>query len=262
MRASTRDVLLQLNRDFYRTVAAPFDATRMARSRGMERLLVYAPPAEHAHPLRVADVGCGNGRFAWMLEELARPVAYTGVDGNPQLLRAAAAHAAGLAWVTPRFLLADLAEPGWQRMLDEDAPFDMVVCLAPLQHMPGFDLRARLVADLASLLDEGGVLAVSAWQFMESERLRARVLGWSEAGLDPADVEPGDALLPWKQDVYAVRYVHQIDEAEMARLAASAGLVVTDAYRADGREGDLNLYALLRRGGSLREGKHVYRLVG
>ena len=245
MRASARDALLQLNRDFYRTVAAPFDATRMARSRGMARLLSYAPVADD--PLRVADVGCGNGRFAWMLEELARPVAYTGVDGNVQLLRAAAEHAASLAWVTPRFLLADLADPAWLNALEEAAPFDMVVCLATLQHMPGFNLRARLVADLASLLDEGGVLAISAWQFMESERLRARVLDWAEGGLDPADVEPGDALLPWKQDVYAVRYVHQIDEAEMTRLAASAGLVVTDVYRADGREGNLNLYALLGR---------------
>ncbi len=260
MRASTRDVLLQVNRDFYRTVAAPFDATRMARSRGMERLLSYAPTVDDT--LRVADVGCGNGRFAWMLEELARPVAYTGVDGNPQLLSAAAEHAAGLVWVTPNFRLADLAEPGWPRSLDKDAPFDMVVCLATLQHMPGFDLRARLVADLASLLAEGGVLAISAWQFMESQRLRARVLDWSEAGLDPADVEPGDALLPWKQDVYAVRYVHQIDGEEMARLAAFAGLVITDAYRADGREGNLNLYALLQREGSLREDSHVYRLVG
>ena len=247
MRASTRDALLQLNRDFYQAVAAPFDATRMARSRGMERLLTYAPPADPARALRVVDVGCGNGRFAWMLEELARPVVYTGVDGNAQLLRAAAEHAAGLAWVTPRFLLADLADPDWLHTLDENASFDLVVCLATLQHMPGFDLRARLVADLASLLAEGGVLVISAWQFMESERLRTHVLDWGDVGLDSADVEPGDALLPWKQDVYAVRYVHQIDGEEMEQLAASAGLVVTETYRADGREGNLNLYALLRR---------------
>lgn len=247
MRTSVRDALLQLNRKFYETVAAPFDATRMARSRGMERLVVYAPPATPGHPLRVADIGCGNGRFAWALEALARPVVYIGVDGNAQLLRAAAAHAAVLTQVRPRFLLADLADPDWLRTLDEEAPFYMVVCLATLQHMPGFDLRARLVADLASLLDEDGVLAISAWQFMTSPRLRARVLDWSTIGLDPVDVEPGDALLPWKQDVYAVRYVHQIDETEMARLAASAGLAITDLYRADGREGDLNLYALMKR---------------
>ena len=86
---------------------------------------------------------------------------------------------------------------------------------------------------------------LSAWQFGDSERLRSRIAPWAEIGLAPADVDPGDALLPWDQGRHALRYVHAIDEAETAALAQAAGLSVLSLYHADGHEGDLSLYAAL-----------------
>ena len=125
-------------------------------------------------------------------------------------------------------------------------PFDAVVCLAVLHHFPGLTLRQRIVADLARLLAEHGILALSTWQFLTSERLAAKQVDWAEFGIDPADVEPGDALLPWNQGVYAVRYVHQLELDEVETLALGAGLRVIDTFRADGKEGNLNLYTLLQ----------------
>jgi SAM-dependent methyltransferase len=195
--------------------------------------------------VQVADIGCGNGRFALMLESLARPIAYTGVDGNRSLLALAEKQTKDLSLVETRFLEADLSDAHWTDRIEAPDAYDLVVCLATMQHLPGYELRADVMADLASLLKPDGLLAVSAWQFLESERFRNRVVDWHEIGLNDDDVESCDALLPWKQGSFALRYVHQIDENELTSLAADAGMTIRETYRADGKEGNLNLYAIL-----------------
>jgi tRNA (uracil-5-)-methyltransferase TRM9 len=152
--------------------------------------------------------------------------------------------------LTARFVQADLAQPGWEtKVLHPSADgFDVVTCLATLHHLPGYDLRLATLAALTRLLAADGVLALSLWQFFDSPRLVAKQVAWAACDIDSAEVEPGDALLPWQQGTYAVRYVHQIDTGELACLAAATGLVIDATFRADGKEGNLNLYALLRRG--------------
>ena len=101
-------------------------------------------------------------------------------------------------------------------------------------------------------------------------RFENRRLDWaSEAGVDPAELEPGDHLLRWgpaegrrqsrrrsssrlrRQRVGrpahpARRYCHHTDEAELNRLVAGMSQVETDRYRSDGPGGRQNLYSLLR----------------
>lgn len=248
MDTATQQQLLTLNRTFYATVADPFDATRLATPPGKVALVNRLAAVVTATPLTVADIGCGNGRLAWLLDELGVPVDYVGVDANAALLAHAQTHTVDLRHVQTRWVQADLAAADWVEAVPQPpGGFAVVTCLATLQHMPGRDLRQAVVQGLARLAAPGGWVAISAWQFLDSPRLAAKQVPWAAAGIDPAQVEAGDALLPWQQGGYAVRYVHQLDAAEMAALAAGAGLTWVDAYRADGREGNLNLYALLRR---------------
>jgi hypothetical protein len=72
------------------------------------------------------------------------------------------------------------------------------------------------------------------------------MVSWASIGIDEAEIEPGDALLPWSQGVAALRYVHHVSEAEMVILAQRAGLTVEHSFYADGKEGNLNLYSVLR----------------
>jgi tRNA (uracil-5-)-methyltransferase TRM9 len=249
MPATIQARLLDLNRQFYATVAGEFDLTRHGLPTGMVDLAGRLAARKHAggkDTLRVLDVGCGNGRFARALAQVGQAAEYLGVDADDRLLAAAAAQTTSLPQVNTRLVQVDIAQPNWPEQLGSDEPFDAVVCLAVLHHFPGLALRQRIVADLAHLLAVHGILAMSTWQFLTSERLAAKQIEWTELGIDPANVEPGDALLPWNQGSYAVRYVHQLELDEVETLAGGAGLRVTDTFRADGKEGNLNLYTLLQ----------------
>lgn len=250
MDREVQERLLALNQEFYATVAEPFNATRLGPSTGKSELVKRLPLELIKDRPRVADIGCGNGRLAWLLEERNLPLDYVGVDANPQLLALAAAHTAQLRFVRASFVQADLAQPDWGARLVEQKdgkPFDFVTCLATLHHLPGDDLRRATMARLAALVAPGGMVAISSWQFLTSPRFLDKMVDWATVGVDAAQVEAGDALLPWQQGAYAVRYVHQIDLDEVRALAAAAGLAVEATYFADGKEGNLNLYALLRR---------------
>lgn len=239
MQPTTAETLLHLNRVFYDRFAVEFSGSRTPNQPGWQRLLDYLPARG-----RLLDVGCGNGRLAHVLHQLAQPVVYVGVDSSARLLALARANAEALA-VPGQFFEADVSAAGWEDRAPA-GPYDAVVALALLHHMPGWQRRRDLLAQLAGLLAGDGVLAVSTWQFLNEARLRRKVVDWSAAGLAPEQVEPGDYLLDWQRGGAGLRYVHLLDEAELVGLAASAGLRVQTVFYDDGRNRNLNLFAVLR----------------
>ena len=242
MNAQVQAQLLALNRQFYAAVGQEFDRTRQSLPAGMVEL---AQHLRRDQPQRVLDAGCGNGRFARALAQVGAPADYRGVDADEQLLRLAAEQTQQLPGIAATFHAVDLADAAWVESVAGAGPFDAVIALAVLHHFPGMALRQRLVHDLAGLLAPQGLLALSTWQFLEADRFVGKLAAWEDIGLTAADVEPGDALLPWNQGVHALRYVHQLDLAEIEELAAAAHLRVVESFRADGKEGNLNLYTVL-----------------
>lgn len=233
--------LLDLNQEFYARLGAAFAETRSAQQAGLQRLLAYLPTAGG-----LLDVGCGNARLAEVLDRAGRRLRYVGVDASAPLLAAAQARASALRCVQATLLRLDITEEGWPSALPVSR-YDGIAVLAVLHHLPGWTLRRRLMQTLAGLLAPGGVLAVSTWQFLDSPRLRRRVVPWEAVGLTTADVDPGDYLLDWRRGGYGLRYCRLIGEAELVALAAEVGLVVQTTFRADGAEGTLNLFAVLRK---------------
>ena len=233
--------LISLNRDFYTSFADGFSATRTAPWVGFARLLPYLP--DHC---RVLDIGCGNGRLAHFLDGERRGVTYLGLDFSPRLLDLARQATEGLTSVAAEFRLADITRPDWTEAV-QGQQFDGVLALAVLQHIPSFELRSGIVRQAAVLLRPGGVFAMSNWQFTSSERLAKKIVPWSEVDIDPRGLEQGDYLLDWRRGRVGYRYCHLVEEEEVGSLAAEAGLEVVETFRADGREGNLNLYAVLSR---------------
>ncbi len=241
MNNSVRQRLLAINRTFYEQFGASFSGTRFGAQPGWDRIIHYFPPR-----CAVLDLGCGNGRLALYLDAHLQQVRYVGLDGSEALLAIAREQTAGLQSVSAEFFEMDLSSDAWHRASHD---FDVVTALAVLHHIPGFAVRQRFVQAASACLKPGGVLILSNWRFAHNPRMQRKLLPWSAAGLREEDVEPGDYLLDWKKDGEGMRYAHQLDEAEVATLAAAAGLQVEEQFVADGREGDLSLYSVLRASG-------------
>lgn len=230
--------LNQINRTFYSAFAASFSETRPESARELERIVPYI-----ADGARVLDIGCGNGRVAALLQRRRRGVTYVGVDSSAEMIARCGDQVADRSQGAT-FLVADIVQHGWICGLPA-TPFDCVLMLAVLHHIPGSEMRARVLRQARELLAPQGRAVVSTWQFPENERMRKKIAPWSTVGIDERQLEPGDALLNWKRGGAGLRYCHWIGESELRALAAQAELNVIETFRAGGREGNLSLYAVL-----------------
>lgn len=230
-----------INRAFYLTTAANFDESRGRPWPGWDRVLEHVV-APVDGPLRVLDVGCGNGRFGrFLAKRLRDPVIYHGIDSSQALLTRAKADLATYERITPLLELRDVIETP----LPVGA-HDVVAAFGVLHHVPGDDFRRAWLRQLAERVAPGGVLAFSAWCFYEFERFRARIVPFP----DDLRAEPHDYLLDWRRGHApnaALRYCHYINEAEHSALVTATGLTEIARYRADGHTGNVNRYSLLRR---------------
>lgn len=241
MRKETIDKLLALNRDFYATFAEHFAATRSISDPALTAILPHLPRRGC-----ILDVGCGNGRLALLLDQERPGSTYVGLDAVPALIQVARAQLGCLSEISASFHVADVAHPGWTSGFP-NASFDCVVLLAVLHHIPSSGLRARILHDLVDLLTLDGCVIISTWRFLSSERIRRKIVPWTEVEIEEENLEPGDYLLDWKRGGRGLRYCHMVDEAEVGRLAAASGLLLRETFRAGGREGDLSLFAVLDR---------------
>ncbi len=250
MNPPTQAALRQVNLDFYSRHAAHFSRTRHAGGWSGWRRVVDAAASAAARPLRVLDLGCGNGRFALFLERnpqprQSRPFRYLGIDLSHELIDRARAAAAGIDHV--RFEVDDLET----RPLDPQR-HDLVALFGVLHHLPGFETRRRALERAAGTVAPGGLLALTCWQFADDPGFDRRRLDWSgKPAVDPAELEPGDHLLRWGPDGSgARRFCHHTDEAELDRLIAGLPLAEVARYRSDGLGGRQNLYWLGARDGA------------
>lgn len=253
MDIETAHTLNEVTGRFYAREAESFSSTRQAPWEGWRRLLGLMPSTPTQ--LTVLDVGCGNLRFErFLAAELPdTQIVVDALDNCPALADAFA----GLS-VTVRFrdadVMAALERDELAPLLGAPGTHDLAVAFGLMHHVPLASWRSALMRALVRSTAPGGLIAVSFWQFMKSERLARQAHAATERGQAELGVrlasDAGDWLIGWQGKPGIYRYCHSFDDDEIASLAqtaASAGAHAIARYEADGPSGNLNGYVVLQR---------------
>jgi tRNA (uracil-5-)-methyltransferase TRM9 len=239
MDSATAARLIELNRDFYTRFGDTFSATRHRIQPGVRRILDSLNGDEN-----ILDLGCGNGWFARELAGSHHRGSYLGLDFSLPLLRDAESIPEGFP---AKFLQIDLAQlsPGSEQLSVIRQHTDncsLITAFAVLHHIPSRELRLNILHTVYQLLKTNGLFIHSNWQFLNSEKLKARIQPWERGAVLKSDVDANDYLLDWRSGGEGLRYVHHFDESELRELAEVTGFKIKYMFYSDGETGNLGLY--------------------
>jgi SAM-dependent methyltransferase len=231
----TANKLIEVNRQFYQTFGKDFSDTRGRLQPGVRRILDGLEGPE-----RILDLGCGNGELVRELARRGHRGSYLGVDFSLPLLQAAESRLEGFS---ARFTQSDITSTDWDSGLSESS-YDIVYLFAVLHHIPSESIRLSLLKKIQHLLKPDGKFILSNWQFLYSDRLKARIQDWELAGLSPAPVDDDDYLLDWRAGGTGLRYAHHFSEPELDDLAARTHFRIMETFYSDGHNHKLGLYQI------------------
>jgi len=242
MDSATAARLVELNREFYTRFGGSFSATRHRIQPGVRRVLDMLKGDE-----TILDLGCGNGELARALAKRGHRGSYLGVDFSLPLLRDAESFPEGFSATFKQVDLTKLSAISGQRsavsdQLSVNGGWSLVTAFAVLHHIPSVEIRLNILKTVHGLLKPDGLFIHSNWQFLKSEKLRARIQPWEAAAILASDVDAGDYLLDWRSGGRGLRYVHHFDEGELQDLAEQTGFQIQDVFYSDGETENLGLY--------------------
>ena len=235
MNSSTAAYLIDINREFYTRFGDSFSATRHRIQPGVRRVIDALKGDES-----ILDLGCGNGELARELAKRGHRGSYLGLDFSLPLLRDAVSQPERFS---AQFMEVDLTKlSAVKEQLLVRGKWSVVTAFAVLHHLPSTEIRLEILRVVRQLLKEDGLFIHSNWQFLNSEKLKARVQPWEAVNLSEFHVDIGDYLLDWRSGGNGLRYLHHFDEKELEKLALASHFEILDTFYADGETGNLGLY--------------------
>ena len=247
MDSKTADILRMLNNDFYARHAESFSETRQHPWPGWNRV-VEELLASRETVRSIIDYACGNLRFERFcrgFDELA-DCRFFAIDSCEPLVGGSE----GVDFIKLDIVSCLNACEDFKVMIP-NSECDVAVCFGFMHHVPSFESRARLLRWIVESVLPGGIIAVTFWRFMDDEKLsisaeRHTIAAREELGIE---LDANDYLIGWQGRPGVYRYCHHFNDEEIFQLIDSIGhhADLTCRFRADGRNGNMNDYLILKR---------------
>lgn len=241
--------LIAKTKQDYHQLAKEFSATRAFSWQELEDLVKFVKPDQN-----ILDAGCGNGRLYQLLRN--KKIKYLGVDNSEALINEAQSK-----YQFGNFRQMDLSstfqnnlkhnydeekiknnfqqnyKPHWKvlDLLDlhfEAETFDIIFCIAALQHIPSKEFRLQVLRDFYHILKPNSYLLMTNWNLWQSKYFW-QTIKYSFLSLagKHKELDLKDVYMPWKARFGIVdRYYHAFTKKELASLLQEVGFKVEDQY--------------------------------
>ncbi|MBI5254630.1 class I SAM-dependent methyltransferase [Candidatus Falkowbacteria bacterium] len=231
MTSQTVSKILELTKSGYQTIAQDFSNTRNFLWQDLQLFKDYIKDSA-----KMLDLGCGNGRLIQLLE--GKNVDYLGIDYNEEFISIAKAK-----YPQYKFEVGDV-----QNLAMPMETFDVVTLIAVLNHLPGEELKKRILANVASYLKPNGYLLMTNWDlwnwggkksvraFWQDQLLLSSAKFSDKYGINKEELGYRDIITLWqsgdKQKV-ARLYYYAFTRRELDELLESVGLRIVKSVKTE-----------------------------
>ncbi len=214
---SAKKLLIKTKVD-YEKIAQGFDETRAGAKHfkeDLKQLISEIKPGES-----VLDLGSGNGRLYELLVD--RGISYLGIDNCEPLIEKARQR-----FSAAKFLVGDALDLSF---LGQEK-FDRVYAIALLNHIPGKELRLKVLKNIREVLKPNGLLILTTWNLYQP-RYWGKIIKYSILKIiGRVDLDWGDVLVPWHtREEIIYRYYHVFTKKEISRLIDQANFKESKIY--------------------------------
>lgn len=218
--------------NLYTKFADKFSQSRNKPWEGWDTLISSPNFHQNNTPLEILDLGCGNGRFLEFISKKRKISGYTGIDNSDQLLNIAKARYKNSEFPI-EFRKINLNSTEWGTNIF-GKKFNLIVAFGIFHHIENDDYRRYFFQNTYSLLLDDGLFCITFWDFTKRANL-----------MRDAKILEGENnyQLRFGKDG-AIRFAHHSNEEEILELEQTTKFRLVEEFRADGKEGDLNLYKI------------------
>ncbi|KKU53792.1 MAG: Protein CBR-ALKB-8 [Candidatus Moranbacteria bacterium GW2011_GWE2_47_10] len=197
----------------YDLISGKFSQTRKNFWASLEFIGAYVKDGDN-----VFDFGCGNGRLFEFLSGKAK-IGYWGADVSGNLIDIAKSK---YPVENARFSKLD---PSQDSLALEDGFFNTVYSIAVFHHIPGEELRAKLVGELLRIMKPDGHVVVTVWNLWQKKYFKAISQNWKNKLLGKSELDWNDCYISFTDNQGKVfqRFHRAFTKRELKKLFEGAG---------------------------------------